>query len=412
MQKSRGARFARWAAKVIVSYAAFFVIGTLLSLVPAGWLGLSETAFFSLRMAIMLLGPVYLTLIIRIGMAFAQMGRGGGKVPAKTGRGAMFAPAALLVLANLSDARTVSDLVDGAVCGRGLRNLRGGRRYPLRGERFLRVFLPVGVCLLLLEILTLLVCIVVAAPLPRAASNFFLLLIFLTLLFLLLTPLVLSLVSGFQGDRAAYGQRLARRKQAAERAQMQVLEADPARRRRYLRLPKLLFLLVCPGCLLLSIAVLALTRDAQPTPAIALLRQASMALAAGSFWAGFPLFLYWANCAGTSKVQKIYLAGAQLYYTGYSGSMEERVEFTFELVRLEAYRVGKRAVRVRGQFVKTTRDAYGTHRGDVLCKTLWIPRTFPPAQEQALLQTLQTRYRQDGNRMSTDTAPDGGDRFV
>ncbi len=72
--------------------------------------------------------------------------------------------------------------------------------------------------------------------------------------------------------------------------------------------------------------------------------------------------MYWANCSGTSLVQRIYLTQNQLYYAGYSGSMEERVEFTFTLLQLKSYRVGKRAIRIRGQFTKKTKDAYGTYQ--------------------------------------------------
>ena len=66
MQKKRIVRFGKWLVKVAASYAAFIVIGMLLSLVPAGRLGLSEEQFFNFRMFFMLLGPIYLTLIVKI----------------------------------------------------------------------------------------------------------------------------------------------------------------------------------------------------------------------------------------------------------------------------------------------------------------------------------------------------------
>ena len=98
--------------------------------------------------------------------------------------------------------------------------------------------------------------------------------------------------------------------------------------------------------------------------------------------------MYWANCSGTSLVQRVYLSHNQLYYTGYSGSMDERVEFTFTLLQLESYRVGKRSIRIRGQFTKKTKDVYGTHQKGHFTKTLWLPRTFPLEQEQILLEFL------------------------
>ena len=70
MQEKRSARFGKWLRKVIVSYAVFIAIGLLLSLVSASRLGLSEEIFFNLRMFFMLLGPIYLTLIVKIILTF------------------------------------------------------------------------------------------------------------------------------------------------------------------------------------------------------------------------------------------------------------------------------------------------------------------------------------------------------
>ena len=90
--------------------------------------------------------------------------------------------------------------------------------------------------------------------------------------------------------------------------------------------------------------------------AVLMLRQPFMALAAASIFAVIPLLLYWANCSGTSLVQRVYLSENRLYYTGYSGSMDERVEFAFVLLRLENYSVGKRSIRIQGTFTRKTKD--------------------------------------------------------
>ena len=111
-----------------------------------------------------------------------------------------------------------------------------------------------------------------------------------------------------------------------------VLETDPIRRKQYLRLPKLLVLVVCPGSFLLSFLVLYFTKNHQDQLAVLMLRQPFMALAAASIFAVIPLLLYWANCSGTSLVQRVYLSENRLCYTGYSGSMDERVEFAFVLL--------------------------------------------------------------------------------
>ena len=300
----------------------------------------------------------------------------------------------MLLFANLSNAETISDLTAGYIQGKGLRSLEKSKRYSMKGKHFLNVFLPVDFYLLILEMLTLLVCIVTFAPLSRVASNAFIFTISLTALLLLLVPLILSFISGYQGDKAEHKERRAQEKQKAVQSDMPVLETDPVRRKRYLRLPKILALLVCPGVCLISGSVLALTKDAQDLLTVQLLRAPFLALMAIAAFSFIPLLMYWMNCSGTSLVQRVYLAQNQLRYSGYSGSMEERVEFTFTLIQLERYRVGKRAICIRGQFTKKTKDACGTHQKGLFTKTLWLPRTFPPEQEQALLQFLQNKTAQ------------------
>lgn len=129
-----------------------------------------------------------------------------------------------------------------------------------------------GFNLLILELLTLLVCIVTFAPLSRVASNVFIFTIALTALLLLLVPLILSFISGYQGDKAKHENKRAKEKQKAVQSDMLVLETDPIRRKRYLRLPKILTLLVCPGVCLISGFVLALTKNPQELLAVQLLR--------------------------------------------------------------------------------------------------------------------------------------------
>ena len=391
MQKKRSIRLGKWLWKVMASYAVFIAVGLLLALVPASQIGLSEEMFLDLRMFFMMFGPIYLTLIVKIILTFLSAIKGRTKDIAEKNRGILFAVTALLLFANLSNAETISDLTAGYIQGKGLQSLEKSKRYSMKGRRFLNVFLPVGFCLLVLEMLTLLVCIVTFAPLSRDASNAFIFTISLTALLLLLVPLILSFISGYQGDKAEHKERRAQEKQKAVQSDMLVLETDPVRRKRYLRLPKILALLVCPGVCLISGSVLALTKDAQDLLTVQLLRAPFLALMAIAAFSFIPLLMYWMNCSGTSLVQRVYLAQNQLRYSGYSGSMEERVEFTFTLLQLERYRVGKRAICIRGQFTKKVKGSYGASQKGPFTKTLWLPRTFPLEQEQALLRFLHDK---------------------
>ena len=389
MQEKRSVRFGKWLLKAIVSYAVFIAAGLLLAFVPAGRLGLSEEMFLNLRMFFMLFGPVYLTLFAKIILTFIAAAKRREPDVSERSRGILFAVTALLLFANLSNAQTVSDLASGTIQGKGLRNLERSKRYSLKGKRFLNVFLPVGFYLLILELLTLLVCIVTFAPLPRAASNAFIFTIALTALLFLLPPLILSFISGYQGDKAKHENKRAQEKQKAVQSDVLVLETDLNRRKRYLRLPKLLVLVVCPGAFLLSFLVLYFTKNHQDQLAVLMLRQPFMALAAASIFAVIPLLMYWANCSGMSLVQRVYLSENRLCYTGYSGSMDERVEFAFVLLRLEEYSVGRRSIRIQGTFTRKTKDAYGTHQKSTFSKTLQLPRTFPAEQERILLEFLR-----------------------
>ena len=229
------------------------------------------------------------------------------KDTAEKSRGVLFAVTALLLFVNLSNAHTVSDLTAGYLQSKGLRNLEKSKRYSVKGKQFLNIFLPVDFSLLLLELLTLLVCIVTFAPLSRTVSNVFICTIALTALLLFLVPFILSLISGYRGDRAEHEGRRIQEKQKAAQSGALVLESDPIRRKRYLRLPKLLALLVCPGVCLVSGLVLSLTKNSQDLWTVQLLRIPFFSLMVAAVFSFIPLLMYWANCSGTSLVQRIYL---------------------------------------------------------------------------------------------------------
>ena len=388
MAEKRIIRFEKWILKVVISYAVFIGIGWLLGRIPAEKIGLSEDMFFDLRMFFMLFGPIYLTLIVKIVLTILAVIKHKEKDTAEQNRGVLLAFTAILMLANLSNAQTMADLSSGLIESKGLKSLNRSKRYNLKGKRFLNVFLPIAFYMLILEILTLLVCIVIFAPLSNAASNIFIFTIALTAMMLLVIPLILALISGFKGDKAEHEEKRKMEKLDAVSSGDLVLETDLIRRKQYLRLPKLLVLLVCPVVLLLSFFVLFLTKNYHDYFVILLLRQLFMALAGTAFLSVIPLLLYWANCSGTSLVQRVYLSENRLCYTGYSGSMDQRVEFAFVLLRLEGYSLGRRSIRIRGTFTRKTKDAYGTHQKNAFSKTLRIPRTFSVEQERILLDFL------------------------
>ena len=388
MAEKRIIRFEKWILKVVISYAVFIGIGWLLGRIPAEKIGLSEDMFFDLRMFFMLFGPIYLTLIVKIVLTILAVIKHKEKDTAEQNRGVLLAFTAILMLANLSNAQTMADLSSGLIESKGLKSLNRSKRYNLKGKRFLNVFLPIAFYMLILEILTLLVCIVIFAPLSNAASNIFIFTIALTAMILLVIPLILTLISGFKGDKAEHEEKRKMEKLDAVSSGDLVLETDLIRRKQYLRLPKLLVLLVCPVVLLLSFFVLFLTKNYHDYFVILLLRQLFMALAGTAFLSVIPLLLYWANCSGTSLVQRVYLSENRLCYTGYSGSMDQRVEFAFVLLRLEGYSLGRRSIRIRGTFTRKTKDAYGTHQKSAFSKTLRIPRTFSVEQERILLDFL------------------------
>ena len=388
MAEKRIIRFEKWILKVVISYAVFIGIGWLLGRIPAEKIGLSEDMFFDLRMFFMLFGPIYLTLIVKIVLTILAVIKHKEKDTAEQNRGVLLAFTAILMLANLSNAQTMADLSSGLIESKGLKSLNRSKRYNLKGKRFLNVFLPIAFYMLILEILTLLVCIVIFAPLSNAASNIFIFTIALTAMMLLVIPLILALISGFKGDKAEHEEKRKMEKLDAVSSGDLVLETDLIRRKQYLRLPKLLVLLVCPVVLLLSFFVLFLTKNYHDYFVILLLRQLFMALAGTAFLSVIPLLLYWANCSGTSLVQRVYLSENRLCYTGYSGSMDQRVEFAFVLLRLEGYSLGRRSIRIRGTFTQKAKDAYGTHQKSAFSKTLRIPRTFSVEQERILLDFL------------------------
>ena len=106
-------------------------------------------------------------------------------------------------------------------------------------------------------------------------------------------PLIRSFLSGYQGDKAEHREKRAREKQKAIQSDVLVLETDLIHRKRYLRLPKILVLLVCPIICLTSGFVLALTKNSQELLTVQLLRAPFLALMAVAAFSVIPLLMYW-----------------------------------------------------------------------------------------------------------------------
>ena len=115
-EKKQAPRFVKWLAKAAAAYLFFFLTGLLMGLVPAGSLGLSGPAFFSLRMCWMLLGPVYVTLVSRLILAFLPAARKPGPGTAEKGTRLMLA--VVIALSQL--------LLCSSLAGREKRNMEKG----------------------------------------------------------------------------------------------------------------------------------------------------------------------------------------------------------------------------------------------------------------------------------------------
>ena len=144
---------------------------------------------------------------------------------------------------------------------------------------------------------------------------------------LLVIPLILALISGFKGDKAEHEEKRKMEKLDAVSSGDLVLETDLIRRKQYLRLPKLLVLAcLSRSAFLLSFLVLYFSPRTIRTSwrSCCCVSRSWRWPAQPSIFAVIPLLLYWANCSGTSLVQRVYLSENRLCYTGYSGSMDQR----------------------------------------------------------------------------------------
>ena len=292
-------------------------------------------------------------------------------------------------MGRLLDFQKPYDLVEANLVNKGLRHMSHSEVRSLKIRHFLNIFMPVCFYFLILEILTLFFCIVTFAPLSDSISNGFIFAITLTLLMLIILPLILLFISKYHTDQSLHKKKLVQDKEMAIDSDYLVIESDPVCRQQFLRLPKVLFLFVCPAILLFSFIVLFLTKNHLYSGIIVVLRTIFLALALFSLLAFLPLLIYWLNCSGTSKVQRIYIHENQFIYAGYSGSMEERSEFSFILTHLDSLIIKRRALWIKGAFIKKTCDAYGTHQKKIAHKRLWIPRTFSLKQEKTLISFLK-----------------------
>ena len=374
-------RFKNWLIKVIIYYIVFIVIGYFMSLLPQS----SQPIYYNLRMFFMVLGPLYLMLIIQIIKTFRKQ----DEHTVEKGSHLLLTAISFLFMGRLLDFQKPYDLVEANLVNKGLRHMSHSEVRSLKIRNFLNIFMPVCFYFLILEILTLFSCIVTFAPLSDSISNGFIFAITLTLLMLIILPLILLFISKYHTDQSLHKKKLVQDKEMAIDSNYLVIESDPVCRQHFLRLPKVLFLFVCPAILLFSFIVLFLTKNHLYSGIIVVLRTIFLALALFSLLAFLPLLIYWLNCSGTSKVQRIYIHENQFIYAGYSGSMEERSEFSFILTHLDSLIIKRRALWIKGTFIKKTCDAYGTHQKKIAHKRLWIPRTFSLKQEKTLISILK-----------------------
>lgn len=374
-------RFKNWLIKVIIYYIVFIVIGYFMSLLPQS----SQPIYYNLRMFFMVLGPLYLMLIIQIIKTFRKQ----DEHTVEKGSHLLLTAISFLFMGRLLDFQKPYDLVEADLVNKGFRHMSHSEVRSLKIRHFLNIFMPVCFYFLILEILTLFSCIVTFAPLSDSISNGFIFAITLTLLMLIILPLILLFISKYHTDQSLHKKKLVQDKEMAIDSDYLVIESDPVCRQQFLRLPKVLFLFVCPAILLFSFIVLFLTKNHLYSGIIVVLRTIFLALALFSLLAFLPLLIYWLNCSGTSKVQRIYIHENQFIYAGYSGSMEERSEFSFILTHLDSLIIKRRALWIKGAFIKKTCDAYGTHQKKLAHKRLWIPRTFSLKQEKTLISFLK-----------------------
>lgn len=374
-------RFKNWLIKVIIYYIVFIVIGYFMSLLPQS----SQPIYYNLRMFFMVLGPLYLMLIIQIIKTFRKQ----DEHTVEKGSHLLLTAISFLFMGRLLDFQKPYDLVEANLVNKGFRHMSHSEVRSLKIRHFLNIFMPVCFYFLILEILTLFSCIVTFAPLSDSISNGFIFAITLTLLMLIILPLILLFISKYHTDQSLHKKKLVQDKEMAIDSNYLVFESDPVSRQQFLRLPKVLFLFVCPAILLFSFIVLFLTKNHLYSGIIVVLRTIFLALALFSLLAFLPLLIYWLNCSGTSKVQRIYIHENQFIYAGYSGSMEERSEFSFILTHLDSLIIKRRALWIKGAFIKKTCDAYGTHQKKLAHKRLWIPRTFSLKQEKTLISFLK-----------------------
>lgn len=380
-------RFGKWIIKVLVSYGFFIAIGMLLGMIPAESIGLSEKMFLNLRMFFMLLGPIYLTLIVKIVLTFMNKSRNQNQAMSERGFRTATAVMNILIFFNLTNGKILTDGAEAWVQSKGLRTIEKSKGYATKGKRTLNTFLPVCLYILILEILTLLMSIVVFQPLTQLASNLFIVGIVLTLLLLLLVPILLRFFSAYRDDKITFQKKQEQTKNKAIAEDYLILESDPTVRKQYMHLPRNLFrwVCLCPGAVGI-LGVILLSGPLQEMD-FQFIKSILAALLAIGFFSFLPLLIYWGACAGDSLVQRAFLSSEQFIYTLYSGSLDQRVEVAYTLKKLEKFEARPRRFFVRGEFMKRTKDTIGTTQ-HVVSKTLRIPRTFSQEQDQALLDFL------------------------
>ena len=105
------------------------------------------------------------------------------------------------------------------------------------------------------------------------------------------------------------------------------------------------------------------------------------------------LGLYYADCSGTSKVQRMIIYPDKLVYSGYSGRSFQQIRFLSVIDSIDSYHMGKWKIKIRGRFKFT----YTGKWEETKIKThLSIMRTLE--DEETLLASLDALQGKKGGR--------------
>lgn len=361
--------------KLILLYIIFIIIGYISYRLSVSYGGRNTEIFQNLSIIIAILGPIYVILIKNMIQALISE-----NVADTSERNRI-----LTLFVSLL--KPIDDITDVQVLYHGNKTISKQKNCNKKIDRF-SIFLGNAIFLELILLFSFIG--IWGAELPGNLSEIMLLLIMFSVIIYFIIPILFNTVSYKKKQTRQEKAKTEKLKEESKEGKITLFETDIARKKEYMKMPKIIFITTTFIIPLISLVLM-----------FALPRSIYYGNILG-FLIGLGIFLflpgliiaggYCLSCSGASSTQQVVYQDGKLIYKTYTGSLDQRVYKTYTVETIEHYEVTKRNIKIYGEIKGKEKINNSTYDMILPIKKLNIVRICQ--NEDELLEIIKD-YKKD-----------------